>query len=54
MRLVLYTARLETSVAPPISEKALSTALHIIVLISRPSVHSQALRQPNLPPYVED
>jgi hypothetical protein len=54
MRLVLYTASLEISVAPPVSEETLSTALHIIVHIFRPSVHSKTLRQPILPSYVED
>jgi hypothetical protein len=54
MRLFLYTASLETPGAPPVSEEALSTALHIIVLISKPLLQSQTLRQTRLPSYVED
>lgn len=54
MWLILYTTSLETSVAPPVSEEALSTALHIIVLIIKRSLQSQTLRQTRLPSYFED
>lgn len=48
MRLFLHTASPETSFALSVSEGALSTALRIIVFISKPSIQSLTLRQTRL------